>query len=212
MKNFGARLTRPEVLVPIPAKVLRSHMQPTPQPFTSMLAACRQEDRRAQEQLYRILFPRLLPIGLRYLRNREEAVGVVNQAMLRVFQSLDDFRGEGSFEGWAKTITHRTVLNFLRSEGRARRRFQPDRFDPPASVANTAPDRLNAEDILKLLQALPDYLRVVFSLVVIDGLSHAEIARALEITETASRYRLLRARQLLRDYYATANRINEAHL
>lgn len=183
-----------------------------PDKLDLLLTACKRGDRRAQEAFYRAYFPKLLPIGLRYLRSREEAVAVVNQALLRIFQSLEDYRGEGSFDGWLGTITRRTALNFIRDEGRARRRFQPEDYDPPASVANAAPDKLNAEDILKLLHALPDYLRIVFSLSVFDGMSHAEIAAELEIAETASRYRLKRARELLRGHYQSINRINESRL
>ncbi len=181
-----------------------------PDKLAPLLDACKLGDRRAQETFYRAFFPGLLPIGQRYLRNREEAVAVVNQAMLRIFQSLPDYRGEGSFEGWLATITRRTALNFIRDEGRARRRFQPEAYDPPVSVANTAPGKMNAEDIMKLLHALPDFLRVVFSLAVFDGLSHAEIARELEITVTASRWRLSKARELLRSHYQTVNRINKS--
>jgi RNA polymerase sigma-70 factor (ECF subfamily) len=151
----------------------------------------------------------LLPITLRYLRNREEAVAVLNQGMMRVFQSLEQYREEDKLEAWMATIIRRTTLNFIRDEGRARRRFQPETYDPPVSVANTALGQLNAEDILKLLQALPDYLRVVFSLVVFDGYSHAEVAAELEITVAASRWRLAKARELLRDRYQSVNRINE---
>lgn len=177
-----------------------------------LLPACRRGDRRAQESFYRHYFPRLLPICMRYLRNREEAVGVLNQAMLRIFQSLGDYREEQKLEGWLATIVQRTTLNFIRDEGRARRRFQPENYDPPASVANAAPGQLNAEDILKLLQALPDYLRVVFSLSVIDGLPHDEIAAELEITVAASRWRLAKARKLLRGHYQSVNRINKSLL
>ena len=177
---------------------------------SDLLAACRAGDRRAQEAFYREHFPHLLPICLRYLRHRTEAVAVLNQAMLRIFQSLADYREEDKLGAWLATITRRTVLNFIRDEGRARRRFQPEDYDPPVSVTNQALDRLAAEDILKLLHALPDYLRVVFSLAVIDGLPHAEIAAELEITVAASRWRLGKARELLRRHYQTAHRINES--
>ncbi|MFK8160885.1 MAG: RNA polymerase sigma factor [Lewinella sp.] len=175
----------------------------------NLIAACKAGDRRAQEAFYRTYFPKLLPIPLRYLRNREEAVAVLNQGMLRIFQSLEEYREENKLEAWLATIVRRTALNFIRDEGRARRRFQPEAYDPPVSVANAALGQLNAEDILKLLHALPDFLRIVFSLVVFDGCSHAEVAAELEITVQASRWRLSKARALLRDRYQSLNRINE---
>ncbi len=179
-------------------------------PIANLLTACRAGERRAQEAFYRRFFPQLLPITLRYLRNRPEAVSVLNQAMLRIFQSLADYREEDKLEAWLATIVRRTTLNFIRDEGRARRRFQPEAYDPPVSVANGALGQLQAEDILKLLHALPDYLRIVFSLAVFDGLRHAEIAAELDITVAASRWRLAKARELLQDRYQSVNRINES--
>jgi len=182
------------------------------QPDTSnatLIAACKAGDRRAQEAFYKHFFPRLLPVTLRLLRNREEAVAVLNQGMLKIFRALEEYREEEKLEAWLVTIVRRTTLNFIRDEGRARRRFKPEAYDPPASVANGALDRLQAEDIMKLLHALPDYLRIVFSLSVFDCLAHKEIATELDITVAASRWRLAKARELLRDHYTSVNRINE---
>jgi RNA polymerase sigma-70 factor (ECF subfamily) len=182
---------------------------PPPDP---LITACAQGNRRAQEAFYQAHSPKLLPIVLRYLGSRAEAVAVLNQAMLRIFQSLSEYREDGKLDAWLATIVRRTALNVIRDEGRASRRFQPKDFTPPASVPNTALGDLHAGDILKLLQALPDYLRIVFSLSVFDGLSHAEIAHELEITVAASRWRLSKARELLRTHYHFANRINESLL
>jgi len=143
---------------------------------------------------------------------RFSTVAVLNQAMLKIFQSLPEYRENGKLEAWLATIVRRTALNVIRDEGRANRRFQPEDFSPPASVANSALGELHAEDILKLLQALPDYLRIVFSLSVFDGFSHTEIAHELQITVAASRWRLAKARELLRTHYHSVNRINESLL
>lgn len=181
----------------------------TPRERNTLLAACRRGDRRGQEMLYRKSFPFLLPLVQRYLRDRAEAVSVLNQAMLKIFQSLPDYREQERLEGWMATIVRRTVLNFIRDEGRARRRFHPEAYPAPASVANTGLENLAAEDILKLLETLPDYLRVVFSLYVFDDYSHPEIARELDITAVASRWRLAKARELLRDAYLSTHEINQ---
>jgi len=183
-----------------------------PPDTAALIAACRAGDRRAQEAFYRRHYPRLLPIVLRYIKGRDAAVDVLNRAMMRIFDSLPAYREEDKLEAWTATITRRTALNVIRDEGRAQRRFQPKEYDPPTSVANAALDRLNAEDILKLLDALPDYLRLVFSLAVFDGLPHAEIAAELDITVVASRWRLAKARELLRDRYQSVHRINESLL
>lgn len=176
----------------------------------TLIVACQVGDRRAQEAFYQIYFPKLLPITLRYLRNREEAVAILNQGMLRIFQSLDQYREDDKLEAWLATIIRRTTLNFIRDEGRARRRFHPESYEPPISVSNGALNQLHAEDIIKLLHDLPDFLRVVFSMAIFDGYSHAEIAGELEITEAASRWRLSKARELLRASYLSVNNLNKS--
>ncbi|PPK88599.1 RNA polymerase RpoE-like sigma-24 subunit [Neolewinella xylanilytica] len=181
------------------------HLPLTPtSPHADLIDACLRGERRAQEQFYRSHFPKLLPICLRYLGNREESVEVLNQAMLKIFQSLDGYRGDGSFEGWLATIVRNHALSFLREQARAQRKLVDKTFVWPPSVPNRALDQLAVEDILKLLERLPDHLRVVFSLVVFDGYTHAEVAAELEITETASRWRLMKSRDhLQRGYRAT---------
>ena len=176
-------------------------MPPADLPTTDLIAACRRGESRAQEAFYRQFFPLLLPVCLRYLPTREAAVPVLNQAMLRIFQSLDGYHEEGALEGWLVTVTRNTVLTHLRDESRTQRRMLEGQFVWPAEVSNDALDQLAVEDILKLLARLPDHLRVVFSLVVFDDYTHAEVATALDITETASRWRLRKARQLLQAAY-----------
>lgn len=162
-------------------------------------------ERRAQEAFYRRYFPLLLPVCLRYLGGRRESVEVLNQAMLKIFASLSDYRGDGPFEAWLVTIVRHRALDHLRREARTQRKLADRSFVWPASVPNRALDQLAVADILKLLERLPDHLRVVFSLFVFDQYAHAEIAAALGITETASRWRLRRARQLLQQHYRNVN-------
>ena len=179
---------------------------PLPPPeHDALIEACLRGERRAQEQFYRRYFPVLLPVCLRYLGDRAESVAVLNRAMLKIFASLDAYRGDGSFPGWLSTIVRNHALSYLREQARLQRKLVVRDFVWPASVPNRAPADLAVEDILKLLERLPDHLRGVFSLFVFDEYSHAEIAAAVGITETASRWRLRRARQLLQQYYRNAH-------
>ncbi|MGB3800569.1 MAG: RNA polymerase sigma factor [Lewinella sp.] len=179
-------------------------MTPT-SPHDALIKACLRGERRAQEQFYRSYFPKLLPICLRYLGDRDESVGVLNRAMLKIFGALDDYRGEGAFEAWLATIVRNQALSHLRDQAREQRKVVDKNFVWPVSVPNRALDQLAVEDIIKLLDRLPDHLRIVFSLVVFDGYSHAEVATELNITETASRWRLMKSRETLQGYYRAVN-------
>ena len=184
-------------------------MRLTPSEHDALIEACRRGERRAQEQFYRRYFPVLLPVCLRYLGDRGESVAVLNRAMLKIFGALDSYRGEGAFEAWLTIIVRNYALGYLREQARAQRKVLEQNFVWPVSVPNRALDQLAVEDILKLLERLPDHLRVVFSLVVFDGLTHAEVAAELDITETASRWRLMKSRELLQGYYRAAHPAKE---
>ena len=172
-----------------------------PSEHDALIEACLRGERRAQERFYRGYFPVLLPVCLRYLGDRGESVAVLNRAMLKIFGALGSYRGEGPFEAWLTTIVRNYALGYLREQARAQRKVLEQTFVWPASVPNRALDQLAVEDILKLLERLPDHLRVVFSLVVFDGYTHAEVSAELGIAETASRWRLMKSRELLQGYY-----------
>lgn len=158
--------------------------------------ACLQGDRRAQQALYQRYYGKLLGIPMRYTGNRDEAKALLNQAFFQIFQSLADYREQGSFAGWLSTITFRVTMDHLRMQQRHREQYELE-TSQAGSVPNPAEANLRAEDIFRQIQRLPDYLRAVFSLHVIDGYKHEEISATLGITVSTSKWRLAKARQLL---------------
>ena len=157
---------------------------------------CLKGDRRAQQALYQRYYGRLLGIPMRYTQNREEANALLNQAFFQIFKGLDDYKATGSFAGWMSTITFRVTMDHLRMEQRYRERYSLDTVEA-RPVYNQAESRLQAEDIFRHIQQLPDYLQAVFSLYVIDGYKHDEISAMIGITVSASKWRLAKARELL---------------
>ena len=158
--------------------------------------ACLRGDRRAQQALYQRYYGKLLGIPMRYTSSRDEANALINQAFMQIFKSLPDYREQGSFAGWISTITFRVTMDHLRMEQRHRERYSlevPDNI----SLGSNIEGRLEADDIFNCIQELPDHLRVVFSLYVIDGYKHHEIAAMIGITEDTSKWRLRKARRLL---------------
>jgi RNA polymerase sigma factor (sigma-70 family) len=166
-----------------------------------LIAGCRQGDRRAQKALYERYYGKLLGIPMRYTSDREEARSLMNQAFLQIFNSLDHYREEGSFLGWMSTLTFRTTMDHLRFEQRYRERVMLE-VKEPQPKAGEVEAKLAAEDIFRFIQQLPDHLRVVFSLYVIDGYKHDEIAHLLGITVSNSKWRLAKARASLQEVLA----------
>ena len=159
-------------------------------------AACLRGERRAQQVLYQRHYGKLLGIPMRYTGSREEANALINQAFMQIFKSLPDYREQGSFTGWMSTITFRVTMDYLRMEQRHRERYSLE-VPEDISLGSNIDGQLEAADIFNCIQELPDYLRAVFSLYVIDGYKHQEIAAMIGITEDTSKWRLRKARQLL---------------
>ena len=157
---------------------------------------CLRGDRLAQKALYQKYYGKMLGIPMRYTQDREEARALLNQAFLKIFTALPQYREEGSFAGWLSTITFRVTIDHFRKTSRQQ---QVSTTTPPVApaVRNEIEAQLEAEDIFKHIQQLPEAQRLVFNLYVIDGYQHREIAELLQISESASRSQLARARKCL---------------
>ena len=160
-----------------------------------LVAACLRGDRRAQEAFYRRYAPAALSSCRRYAPGREEAMALLNGGMLKVFEKLDQFRWEGSLEGWVRRLVfHYTIDQFRRQQQRPTLEIAD--WDQPAE--DTITHRLYADDLCRLIELLPETSKEVFWLFAVEGYSHAEIAGKLNFSEGNSRWHLSRARELLR--------------
>jgi RNA polymerase sigma-70 factor (ECF subfamily) len=160
---------------------------------------CLAQEPLAQQWLYRRYFGRLLGIPMRYTGDRDEAIELLNSAFLKIFEALPQFRGQGSFAGWMAKIVFHTTIDHVRSQ-MARRRHEgsmPAEGPLEQSIDNEAIGQLGAEEIFALVQQLPAHTRTVFSLYVVDGYKHREIAEMLGLDEGSSKWHLSQARRLL---------------
>jgi RNA polymerase sigma factor (sigma-70 family) len=162
-----------------------------------LIAGCRSQHPLAQKYLYERYFGRLVGITYRYARDKQEGVGILNQAFLKIFQSLHRFDGEHLL-AWMRTIVFRTAMNHVRGEVKFENIDDLFLDLPSQSIDNEALAHLDIEYILKALYQLPDASRTVFSLYEIDGLSHAEIAETLNISIGTSKWHVSEAKTKLR--------------
>ena len=153
-----------------------------------------------QHQLYRLYYNYALSICLRYTRQRDEAVEVVNDGFLKVFRNIASFDAaryelSSSFRGWLKRIMIHTAIDHFRVN--EKHQFQSDLTavaNEPADPSTTPLDSLAYDDLLRLVQLLPPSYRAVFNLFAIDGYSHEEIAQELGTTVGTSKSNLSKAR------------------
>lgn len=162
-----------------------------------LLYECIQNNTQAQEQLYKLLAPKLFAVCLKYSRSYEEAQDNLQESFLIIYNKLTQFNSKGSFEGWAKRI----VINYTLQQYRSQGVFFEIVSEKIAEEENVELDDENVsmDFLLKIIQELPDRYRLVFNLYVIDGYSHKEIAEMLAISEGTSKSNLSRAKLILKE-------------
>lgn len=136
-------------------------------------------------------------ICLRYAHDYPTAEDLLQEGFIKVFNKLDKFRFEGSFEGWMKRIFVNTAIEHYRKPS-AHKFFVAIENAYDLNVSNLAPDNLRSNDLLRLIQKLPDGYRTVFNLYAIEGYNHREIGQKLGISEGTSKSQLARARATLK--------------
>lgn len=166
-------------------------------PEQELIDKCLANDPFAQELLYRRYASKMYGICLRYVRQKEEANDVLQDSFVRVFLNLKYYRGDGSFEGWIRRIVVNTAINHYKSNLKFMRDLNIDDVRPGNHIDNEALSRISTEELLQLIQKLPDGFRMVFNLFVIEGYDHKEIGHMLGISESTSKSQLHRAKAAL---------------
>lgn len=139
-----------------------------------------------------------MSICLRYAHDKEEAIEVVNDGFLKIFQHIDDFDTTRPFKAWLGRIMVNTSIDRLRS--RKKIVFTNDlAIAEEPSIAAEAIDKLSYEELLYLIQTLPPTYKTVFNLFVIEGWQHQEIATLLGISEGTSKSNLFKAKKILQE-------------
>jgi RNA polymerase sigma factor (sigma-70 family) len=172
-----------------------------------LVKACQQADPKAQRRLYEKYAPKMLAICTRYVGNEMEAEDVMVDGFMKVFDHVNGFKLEGSFEGWIKRIMVNESLMYLRSKKKEGFQTSYDQvFNEPEPVLLAT--SLETDDLLKMIDSLPLGYKTVFSLYAIEGYSHAEIAKMLSISEGTSKSQLSRARAILQNMITEKDKYN----
>ena len=157
---------------------------------------CKNNNREAQEQLYRLYSPKLFSVCLKYSRNYSEAQDNLQDGFLIIFNKIGQFSFKGSFDGWLK----RVMINHVLQQYRQETFLSLVKEDVPDDDEIEIDDEdISLEYLLKIIQELPNQYRLVFNLYVLDGYSHQEIAEMLTINLGTSKSNLARAKMILRE-------------
>lgn len=161
------------------------------------------QERWAQQSLYEQYYGKMMGVCLRYAGSRDEALDVLHEGFIKVFQNIARYKSGTSLPAWIRTIVVNTCIDYYRKN--ARRRTE-DLDNSTYAISNDDPDALSSlteQEILSAVQQLSPAYRAVFNLYVVEGYSHKEIGEALQITESTSRSNLVKARLKLQEFFAT---------
>ncbi|WP_297335893.1 sigma-70 family RNA polymerase sigma factor [Algoriphagus sp.] len=165
-------------------------------PIEQLYLGCLAQNPRTQRELFNRLYPKMLNLCLKYVKNSAAAEDVLLVAFRKIFDRIEQFKQTGSFEGWIRRIVVNECLMQLEKESQWQKDTGLEKIQLAANQEN--PDTaLHWEDLIKTMELLPAGYRKVFELFVFDGLSHEEIGKELSISQNTSKSQLCRARVLL---------------
>lgn len=157
---------------------------------------CKKGDRKAGEQLYNLFSAKMFAICIQYSKSREEAEDNLQDGFIKILESIGQYTGKGSFEGWMKRIFINTALEKYRKN----RSLQVVEEVPDVVDEGDVDDNLNipANVLFEFVNQLPEKYRLVFNLYVMENMQHKEIAAMLGISDGTSKSNLARAKDILK--------------
>ncbi|MBV6646737.1 MAG: RNA polymerase sigma factor [Cyclobacteriaceae bacterium] len=172
-----------------------------------LIEGCCKQDRHMQQCLYNKYSGSMYAIALRYAKMQQEAEDILQEAFLKVFQNIENFRKDSSLPYWIKRIVVNTALNHQRGK-----LYLYPMVDV-AELRNNAGQNMTLSafshaELLQMIQELPDGCRIIFNLYAIEGYKHHEIATMLDISEGTSKSQYARAKSLLQDKIEENNQIS----
>jgi len=186
----------------------------TPEQIEEIIKRCQKGDRLSQQMIYELFYGKMMAVCMRYAGQRETAKDYLHDGFIKVFMKIKKYDFKGSFEGWLRRIIVNNIIDQIRKDKYSfveidhtydNRVADRDNEEIEEESELSLLKKLSVSEILEQIQLLSPAYRTVFNLYIVDGLSHKEIADALNISEGSSKSNLARAKsnmqKLLKKYY-----------
>jgi RNA polymerase sigma-70 factor (ECF subfamily) len=162
-----------------------------------IISGCRNGDRKAQEKLYKNYYRAMMTVCLRYTKNDEDAVEVLNNSFLKVFKNIQRYDSiQASLYTWIRTIVINSCIDFIRQKQKLEKISELNE-DTEASIDPEVISKMKTAELLEQIRRLSPATQAVFNLYVIEGYNHKEIGQLLDISEGTSKWHLSEARKNL---------------
>jgi RNA polymerase sigma-70 factor (ECF subfamily) len=159
---------------------------------------CKRGDRNAQKWIYDRYAAIMFGVCKRYVSSKEDAEDVLIESFFKVLTKIDQYQGNGSFEGWIRRIVVNEALIFIRKKTIIMEDAEKELINMPEDSVNIL-DKINTQELLSVLDKLPIGYRTIFNLYVIEGFKHREIAEQLGISINTSKSQLILAKKRLQE-------------
>lgn len=163
-----------------------------------ILKGCIAGKAKYQQLLYETYYGKMMSVCMRYARGNEEAKDILQEGFIKVFTNIQYFKSDGSLEGWVRRVIVNTAINYYHKNKRQQLNNSIEESYEELSDCLIEEDeaikKLNYDDILVFVRALPPAYQAVFNLYVIEGYNHKEIGELLGISEGTSKSNLAKAR------------------
>ena len=160
----------------------------------NIIEACKKGNEVARYQLYQLYAKAMYNVCFRMMNNREEAEDMLQEAFTQAFFKLDSFRYESSFGTWVKRITVNTCINAI-NKRKVDLTYCEDIYDGDLAEEEEVQLEYTVQNVNQAMEKLPEGSRMVFSLYLLEGYDHGEIAQILSISESTSKSQFMRAKR-----------------
>jgi len=165
-----------------------------------MIEGCARHERKAQQLLYDKYSRFLLGICLRYASDKADAEDILQDSFLKIFFSIGDFSGTGSFAGWMRKVAVNTAITHYHKNLKHRYHIEIEEYvSVETGTSSFEEDLFTSDELFKVMNDLPAGYRMVFNLYAVEGYKHKEIADMLGIDTNTSKSQYSRAKAVLRD-------------
>lgn len=173
-----------------------------------IIELCIKHNRKAQQALYDRYCSLLLGVCMRYSVDRSEAEDILQESFLKIFGSIKDYEGTGSFTGWLRKIAVNTAITHYHRNLRYRYHLDLDEYETiETGILSFEEDYYTSEELFRVLNELPAGYRHVFNLYAIEGYKHKEIAEMLGIDTNTSKSQYSRAKAAIRQKLEALGRL-----
>ena len=165
-----------------------------------IIELCARHNRKAQQVLYDKYSRLLLGVCLRYASDKAEAEDILQDSFLKIFFSIGDYSGSGSFIGWLRKIAVNTAITHYHKNLKFRYHVEIEEYvSVETGVTSFEEDFYTSDELFRVLNELPTGYRMVFNLYAMEGYKHKEIAEMLGIDTNTSKSQYSRAKAVIRD-------------